>query len=222
MDDYLTKPIDLGLLCATVERWTHGQQEESAGGRAATGGLPENAGVGSNGNGTAPRLTESARGPGVGTTAPRISIVGRSEYERSAPPDEATSTASSAPSQWEQPFEGDPIDFDRLNDTSMGIPALREALLNTFLGDVNERVERLADAIQARDARRLEFEAHGLKGMSATIGARHCVVCFSELERCGRENDLQPAGPPTERARIEVDRVRTFIAAHLEGERKAA
>ena len=221
MDDYLTKPIDLGLLCATVERWTHGQQEESAGGRAATGGLPENGGMGSSGNSTEQRLTESARGPGAGASAPRISIVGRGEYERVSTPEDTS--AASAPSQWEQPFEGEPIDFDRLNDTSMGIPALREALLNTFLGDVDERVDRLAEEIQARDARRLEFEAHGLKGMSATIGARHCVVCFSELERCGRENDLTHAGPPTERARVEVGHVRTFIASHLEGdERKVA
>jgi len=96
-------------------------------------------------------------------------------------------------------------------ETSMGIPALREALLNTFLGDVDERVERLGEAIRGRDARRVEFEAHGLKGMSATIGARHCVACFAELERCGRENDLAPTQGPLDRARVEVARVREFI-----------
>src|SRR5207249_138927 len=94
---------------------------------------------------------------------------------------------------------GPPIDYERLNDTSMGIPALRDALLNTFMGDVGERVDRLEEAVQAKDARRVEFEAHGLKGMSATVGARHCVAVFAELERCGR-------------ARLEVERVR----AHLE------
>ncbi len=222
MDDYLTKPIDLGLLCATVERWTHGQQEESAGGRAATGGLPENGVIAATASAAEPRLTESARGPGAGTQVPRISIVGRGEYERTAPAEDVAAAAPAVSSQWEQPFDGDPIDFDRLNDTSMGIPALREALINTFLGDVDERVERLADAVEARDARRVEFEAHGLKGMSATVGARHCVVCFAELERCGRESDLRPTGPPIARARVEVVRVREFIAAQAEGERKAA
>src|SRR5206468_11317 len=39
MDDYLTKPFDLGLLVESVERWTHGRQVESAGVRAATTGL---------------------------------------------------------------------------------------------------------------------------------------------------------------------------------------
>ena len=210
MDDYLTKPVDLGLLCATVERWTHGQQEESAGGRAATGGLMDVSGFSA--TPTSSHLTESARVPGAGAAAPRISIVSRAEYERVQTPGEPVAAAPAPQTQaWEQPTEGDPIDFERLNDTSMGIPALREALLNTFLGDVDERVERLGEAIRGRDARRVEFEAHGLKGMSATIGARHCVACFAELERCGRENDLAPTQGPLDRARVEVARVREFI-----------
>jgi PAS domain S-box-containing protein len=44
MDDLLTKPIDLGVLCETVERWTHGKQPESAGVRAATAGNGATAG----------------------------------------------------------------------------------------------------------------------------------------------------------------------------------
>jgi HPt (histidine-containing phosphotransfer) domain-containing protein len=127
-------------------------------------------------------------------------------------PDEAIHEFSTAAApEWSEPALGEPIDFDRLNDSSMGIPGLREALLNTFLGDVTERVERLEQALAAKDARRVEFEAHGLKGMAATIGARHCVGAFTELERCGRDSDLGVAIAPLERARIEVDRVRAFI-----------
>ncbi len=216
MDDYLTKPIDLALLVESVERWTQGRQAEAAGVRAATGHGPSPP----NADSSTPhastvmkaeaRLTESARGP-VGP-APRIQIVSRAEYDRVRTPDEPpVEGGSSRTPEWGEPATGDPIDFDRLNDTSMGIPGLREALLNTFLGDVNERVERLADAISAKDARRVEFEAHGLKGMAATIGARHCVGAFAELERCGRESDLAAAPAPLDRARVEVDRVRSYI-----------
>ena len=220
MDDYLTKPIDLGLLVESVERWTHGRQQESAGVRAATGGMgaaipvSEPASVhASNAIMPEARLTESARSPASTAAAPRISIVGRAEYDRMRMPDCGTgeTQAASPMPEWAEPAQGDPIDFDRLNDTSMGIPGLREALLNTFLGDVNERVERLGEALAARDARRVEFEAHGLKGMAATIGARHCVGAFTELERCGRESDLGMAQPPLDRARVEVERVRAYI-----------
>jgi HPt (histidine-containing phosphotransfer) domain-containing protein len=218
MDDYLTKPIDLGVLVESVERWTHGRQQEGAGSRAATAGQSTpgqaNEVVPHASNAIMPeaRLTESARGPVSAAPAPRISIVGRAAYDRMRTelPAQEAATSNVAP-EWATPASGDPIDFDRLNDTSMGIPGLREALLNTFLGDVSERVERLSDAVTAKDTRRVEFEAHGLKGMAATIGARHCVGAFTELERCGRDNDLGVANPPLERAKVEVERVRAYI-----------
>ena len=47
--------------------------------------------------------------------------------------------------------------------------------------------------------------------MAATIGARHCVGAFNELERCGRDNDLGVAQPPLDRGRVEVERVRAYI-----------
>jgi CheY-like chemotaxis protein/HPt (histidine-containing phosphotransfer) domain-containing protein len=209
MDDYLSKPIDLGVLCATVERWTHGQQSESAGLRAATTGTQESGTPGA--IAAEPRLTESARAPGASGPGPRISIVGRTEFDRPRPVEESAEEPAPKANAWSEPFEGEPFDLDRLNDTSMGIPALRDALLNTFLGDVDERVQRLEDALRSRDARRVEFEAHGLKGMSATVGARHCVTVFAELERCGRENELASGGPPLARARVEVKRVREHI-----------
>jgi CheY-like chemotaxis protein/HPt (histidine-containing phosphotransfer) domain-containing protein len=230
MDDYLTKPIDLGVLVESVERWTHGRQPEAAGVRAATSGTgsqgqPAESGHASNVIMPEARLTESVRGPVSAGPGPRISIVGRAAYDRMRMPEVVSPDliqASSAP-DWAEPSPGDPIDFERLNDTSMGIPGLREALLNTFLGDVSERVERLAEAVAGRDTRRVEFEAHGLKGMAATIGARHCVGAFAELERCGRDNDLAVAMPPLERARVEVERVRVYIEGlNGQGERKAA
>ena len=144
-------------------------------------------------------------------------VVGRAEYQRIREeengPAPAAEPAPPAPDML--------LDLSRLEDTSMGIPALRGALLSTFLNDVGPRVERLGEAIQSRDARRVEFEAHGLKGMTATIGAVHCLSVFAELERCGREGDLLGALQPLERARQEVERVRAYIQS-TESERMAA
>ena len=93
----------------------------------------------------------------------------------------------------------------------MGIPALREALLRTFLSDAPPRLARLAEAIGAGDHRKVEFEGHGLKGMAAIIGAGGCVGVFAEIERLGREQQLDTAMEALARAKEEVERARKFI-----------
>src|SRR5207344_1418576 len=137
-----------------VERWTHGKQPESAGVRAATAG---NGGDGKKAMGAAPtQFTESARGATTGGATPRISVVGR-EYTGISPTPEKP---PAMPPPGATTDDGEAlIDWQRLEDTSMGIAALRGALVGAFLNDVGPRVDRLSEAIQARDPRRIEFEA---------------------------------------------------------------
>jgi PAS domain S-box-containing protein len=103
------------------------------------------------------------------------------------------------------------LDLERLAETSMGIPALRESLLNTFLTEVRPRLEHLSLALNGRDPRRVEFEAHGLKGMCATVGATACAELFEALERAGREKALEPAPTLLKRAYLEVTRTERYI-----------
>ena len=93
----------------------------------------------------------------------------------------------------------------------MGIPALRESLLHTFLTDVRPRLERLGLAVTGRDPRRIEFEAHGLKGMCLTLGATTCAELFAELERMGREQALDLAPSLLKRAHLEVTLTERYI-----------
>ena len=95
----------------------------------------------------------------------------------------------------------------------MGIPALRDALLQTFLADVGQRMLRLAEAISTSDARLVEFESHGLKGMLGTIGARAGAELFSALETLSIAGDVTAAGPLLKRATIEAGRARAAIDA---------
>jgi PAS domain S-box-containing protein len=103
------------------------------------------------------------------------------------------------------------LDAKRLDDTSMGIASLRDSLLRTFLDDVEPRMRKLERAINARDARKIEFEAHGLKGMAATIGAEGCVGAFTALEDIGRSDRMDQVAEAYDRARTEVDRARDSI-----------
>jgi HPt (histidine-containing phosphotransfer) domain-containing protein len=112
-----------------------------------------------------------------------------------------------------QPMPREPLDMAQLESMCMGIPALRDTLLNTFLTEIRPRLERMIEAHAARDARRIEFEAHSLKGMAATIGATVCAEIFSELEDLAREERLAGLAPHFKHAVLEVYRAEKFIAS---------
>src|SRR4029078_8428917 len=113
------------------------------------------------------------------------------------------------------------LDLDQLSSMCMGIPALRDSLLTTFLTEIRPRLERLAEAHQSGDARRLEFEAHSLKGMSGTIGATSCAEVFSGLEHRARTRELAARAPLFTRPLPQVYRAEQFIDG-LNRTRKAA
>jgi HPt (histidine-containing phosphotransfer) domain-containing protein len=101
--------------------------------------------------------------------------------------------------------------MEQLNTSSMGLTTLRTSLLHTFLGDVDPRMRRLGRAIEQGDARRIEFETHGLRGMCATIGATGCVTYFGEMERLARDDRSADARPLWAPAEAEVERTREYI-----------
>jgi len=105
-----------------------------------------------------------------------------------------------------------PIDAARLEESSMGIIALRDTLLTTFLADVPPRIERLAEAIESKDPRRIEFESHGLKGMCATIGAVICGRVFARIEDLAGEERVAELTPLLPRAREAVRRTEEYIS----------
>jgi CheY-like chemotaxis protein/HPt (histidine-containing phosphotransfer) domain-containing protein len=183
MDDVFRKPIDLVELTTAVERWTvRGEQ------RSADAG-------------------ETAR-----DAAPVFTVVS-SHFD---PPSSASTARPSAPAQHaphapvELP-EGPAIDLEQLNTASMGLPALRTSLLHTYLDDVYTRLERLTAALDSGNAQRVEFEAHGLRGMCATIGATACTTLFGEMEYAAREERVPDARTYLDTAREAVRRTEEYI-----------
>jgi HPt (histidine-containing phosphotransfer) domain-containing protein len=114
------------------------------------------------------------------------------------------------------------LDTARLEESCMGIPALRDTLLRAFLDEVKPRMERMRQAVQVRDIRQVEFEAHGLKGMSATIGAAGCAEVFNRMELRSREGEVDGIVEWLSQAEQEVDRVMDFIRKYEEVLRRAA
>ena len=225
MDEFLSKPIDLGQLCTMVERMTRAAMSKDPVIRKAlveraTGAVepfmqreaaakPEPIAFQTldPGDGRSDHRAAGDRSAGSGPL-PELEAF---DVER-----EGVSTPAGA-SPVSDGFEGGssgggpPIDLARLQESSMNIPALRDALLQTFLSDIHTRLERLNEAVMAADARKIEFEAHSLKGMCATIGAVECGNVFGEMERLAEEDRVAPVPALYERSRLEVERVREHI-----------
>jgi CheY-like chemotaxis protein/HPt (histidine-containing phosphotransfer) domain-containing protein len=219
MDEYIPKPVDLGLLCRVVESLTS-----------------DGADMGGEAGARAP--SRDAADPGKVTVAVDDALLLHEieavkaefsglQWQGAAEADPAAGLAPTVISLSRAdvvPLDDDPLrdgiatemprpalDLVRIEETSMGIPALRDSLLSTFLNDVRPRLEQLALAVNERDAHRVEFEAHGLKGMCATVGATACVELFAEIERVGRERTLGLAPTLLKRAHLEVTRTERYI-----------
>jgi PAS domain S-box-containing protein len=188
IDDKLMKPIDLAVLTGTVEKWTRAKQMERVEDMAEAAQAIEN-------------LAASADLPFMPSKPDVIRMAG-SLFESAMPQAETAVREDLAA-----------LNPTRLEESSMGIPSLKKALLETFVSDVEKRLEKLARAIAETETQVIHFEAHGLKGMSATIGAEACAAVFGEMEDLASEGRVHGSGIKTalERARNEVERARRSI-----------
>jgi CheY-like chemotaxis protein/HPt (histidine-containing phosphotransfer) domain-containing protein len=191
MDEFLQKPIDLGLLSQVVQRFTVSRPGLTA---------------------TAEPLEADEANPGTPAAQPARSH-GFGEVEITGS-DASVGRIGDGLGEPMPALDGEPrpiIDTARLEESCMGIPALRDALLQTFINDIGSRMTRLTEAVVSHDARRIEFEAHNLKGMSATIGAGGCAEVFAEIERLAKDEQVVDIHPLMNRANQEVERAESYI-----------
>jgi PAS domain S-box-containing protein len=191
MDDVFSKPVDLGALTEAVERWTRRGDPRAGEASPAAPATPREA---------PPKLTVVS-----GKFDPPAEAL---ERERKAT---ARARAEAQANALPEVPDGPAIDLQQLNLSCMALPALRNSLLQTYLGDVFTRLHRLEEAVESGDAPRCEFEAHGLRGMCATVGASACVVVFGDMERRAREGRLADVRTMLPVALAEVRRTEEFI-----------
>jgi CheY-like chemotaxis protein len=66
-------------------------------------------------------------------------------------------------------------------------------LIELFLRDARPRLEKLEQALAARDAAGLAAVAHTLKGSASNLGARHLAALCATVEKHGKAGDLTEA-----------------------------
>ncbi len=80
-----------------------------------------------------------------------------------------------------------------------------------FLKNLPVRMEELKGSLEKKDAATFSRAAHNLKGVSANFNANPVNRIAAELERLGRQDELEQAGPLLEQLQSELLRLREYM-----------
>ena len=120
-----------------------------------------------------------------------------------------------APPTSRAPAKESPADLTRLRELSDGDNAVLERLINLFLDDAEEHRRLLGAAIRSGDARRIESEAHRIKGGAGQVGATALHGLAARLEGMGRNAQLDGAGDVLAAFEIEYRRVSGYLRGEM-------
>jgi CheY-like chemotaxis protein len=109
-----------------------------------------------------------------------------------------------------------PVDMERLHLALGDEPADLDDILEVYLAQMSESLEKLALAIESGDAGEVNSIAHNCAGVSANCGMVALVEPLRELERMGREDRLGGAAALGARVGTEFARARTFLEENLQ------
>ena len=80
-----------------------------------------------------------------------------------------------------------------------------------FMKNLPARMEELNSSLEKKDAATFSRAAHNLKGVSANFNANAVNRMAEELERLGRQDELDAAGPLLEKLKAELVRLREYM-----------
>ena len=105
-----------------------------------------------------------------------------------------------------------PVDMARLHE-AMGDESFE--ILDIYLAQMSENLEKLTAAIEAGDANELDLIAHNCAGTSANCGMVAVVQPLRELERMSRQGSLAGAEAMGRQVVSEFQRVKIFLRDNL-------
>ena len=108
-----------------------------------------------------------------------------------------------------------PVDMERLLDLTGGEKDLLPELVEMYLVQTGQQLEKIADAIRANQPDIVRREAHSAGGASATMGVIRVARLLLDLETQGKAGALATAAIVCTDAQAELLRVRDFLALEL-------
>jgi HPt (histidine-containing phosphotransfer) domain-containing protein len=92
---------------------------------------------------------------------------------------------------------------------------LYREVLERFFADAPAALASISMAIDGQRASELHRTAHSFKGLAAVAGADEVTRIAAELEKLGREGNMDPAAALLERARQQLQRARMVLAPYF-------
>jgi len=194
MDDYISKPLDPRLLIKKLDQWMATGSEEEQGDRPEKDMESQDYSVRPEVfpfEGNTPSLDEGLFGETAGVSEPEPATRPVKPFIEEAlelPLDEKAALPR----------------FD--NDRAFFLE-----MCHDFMKNLPLRMEELSSSLEKKDAATFSRAAHNLKGVSANFNANAVNRIAAELERLGRQDELEQAGPMLEELKTEIIRLREYM-----------
>jgi len=108
-----------------------------------------------------------------------------------------------------------PVDMERLLDLTGGEKEMLPELVEMYLVQTGQQLEKIADAIRTNQPDIVRREAHSAGGASGTMGINRMARLLLELETQGKAGTLTTAASVCAEAQAELLRARDFLASEL-------
>ena len=216
MDDYLSKPVNMDVLEATIERW-FGKRDWAPGTGSASG---------------EPALQAEETVQAEETFQPQEKIEPKAIASFSAVSEGQASMLqeSSLAAIGEQQIKADAvrsqpttelqptsllINRNRLNEITDGDKEFAQELLEAYLEDAKNNLAKLRLALEANNSAEAADRAHAIKGSSGNVGVTPMQETAARLERQARAENLDGGGELVAKLTATLELVREFVANEL-------
>ncbi len=108
-------------------------------------------------------------------------------------------------------IDKDVFNIDSLMEIVGGSDELITELIILYIKNLPNLLSKIKEAIDESDSKKLEFNAHSLKGMSLNLSAKKVSGLSLELEKIGRSKDLSHAAEIFEKLDKESEKLKRVL-----------
>ncbi len=108
-----------------------------------------------------------------------------------------------------------PVNLEQLNQISEGDIEFEIEILQVYIEDVSQRLDKIRDEIVSNRWSQIMGEAHHLKGSSSNVGAFQIQILALQLEELNHSQDAGKALKIIDEMFLKLKAVELFIAEKL-------